>query len=428
MNKNKVLLVFLAIGILIKFFLMAVSFHGDLAFIWAVPSTVKISNVFNFYKNYSQKYPDFYKSISTVYYPPFSLAFVVLFLPVLRLFSSSLQPWLVNLQQMLFLGLASSGKELYINSIHPGILFDLWLLKLPYFFFDIAIAWMIWKKSGDKIKHKLLLLWWFNPINLYATYMMGQIDIVIAFLLVAAVLSAKKNNLTGQISVIAALMVKTYVLAVVPAFYLIKQTYKQIVVLATVSTAVMFLTIYPFAKVDSGSIISAFFPKIMASPFSCGLRPDAIWSCGKLIIAVILVLCGVLLTLIHRQLVEKKLFIYLITGWLALFYFAYRGLLINHYLVLVPFLNFVWIKTGKIYKILVFNLLVFATFVYVRPLMGELFVPTGIERIIYAPDLRDLVSPWIKYENIAFLARILLDILLLQVSLSSIKKCLIKTA
>lgn len=427
MNKNKSLFAFLVIGILIKFFLMAVSFHGDLAFIWAIPSSVKIGDIFNFYKDYSQRFPDFYRSVSTVYYPPLSLAFVALFLPVLRLFSSSLQPWLLNLQHMLFFGQASSGKELYINSIHKGIIFDLWLLKVPYLLVDLVIAWMIWKSSGQKIKQKLLLLWWFNPINLYVTYMMGQIDIVIAFFLVAAVLLVKKNNLAALVSVVAALMVKTYALAVVPAFYLIKQTYKQVVVLIMASVVIVLLTIYPFVKADSGSIISAFFPKIMASPISCEFRPDAFWSCGKLLTTAGVLIYGLWLISNSGQLIEKKLFIYLITGWLALSYFAYRGLLINHYLVLVPFLNFIWIKAGKMYKIFIFNLLIFMVFVYVRPLMGELFVPTGIERIIYATDLRDLAAPWVRYENIAFIARTLLDILLLQVALSSIRKCLIKT-
>lgn len=427
MNKNQVLFVLLLAGILIKFFLMAVSFHGDLAFIWAIPSSLKIENVFSFYKDYSEKYPDFYESVSTVYYPPISLWFVVFFLPVLKLFSPSLQPWLISLQQMLLSGESQSGKELYINSIHQGIQFDLWLLKAPYFFVDLAIAFVIWKGSDPKVRQKLLLLWWLNPINLYATYMMGQIDIVITFFLALAVLAVQKNNLAGLISALAALMVKTYALAVIPAFYLIKQTFNQLVILAFVSASVIFLAVYPFAKVDSGSIMSAFFPKIMASPFSCGLRPDALWSCGKLLITLAVIFYWGVLFLAQKRLIGKGLFIYLIAGWLALFFFAYRGLIINHYLALVPFLNFIWIKAGKMYKVFAFNLLVFMVFVYVKPLMGELFVPTGVERIIFVPDLRDLVSPWIRYENIAFLARILLDILLLQLSLNSVRKCFIKT-
>ena len=104
----------------------------------------------------------------------------------------------------------------------------------------MAIAWMIWKSSGQKIQKKLLLVWWFNPINLYVTYMMGQVDIVIAFFLVAAVLLVNKNNLAALVSVVVALMAKTYVLAVVPALYLIKQTYKQVVVLTMVSAAIVF--------------------------------------------------------------------------------------------------------------------------------------------------------------------------------------------
>lgn len=428
MNNRKALLVFLAIGILVKFFLMTFSFHGDLVFIWAIPSTVKIGNVFNFYKDYSQKYPDFYKSVSTVYYPPFSLAFVILFLPISRLFSPSLQSWLMNLQQMMLSGQASSGKELYINSIHPGILFDLWLLKMPYLLFDIAISWMIWKKSGEKIKHRMLLLWWFNPINLYATYMMGQIDIVIAFFLVAAVLLVKKNNLIALVSALAASIIKTYALVIIPMFYLVKQSSKQLVSLTVMVVATTTFVVYPFARADFGSVVFSFFPKIMASSISCGFRPDALWSCGKLFITASVMFYGALLILIRKHLVEKKHFIYLATGWLALFYFVYRGLLINHYLVLVPFLNFVWLKAGKIYKIMAFNALVFAVFVYVKPLMGELLVPTGIEKIITAPDLREMVSPWIKYENIAFLARIGLDLMLLDAAIKSFRKCLIKTA
>jgi len=197
--------------------------------------------------------------------------------------------------------------------------------------------------------------------------------------------------------------------------------------LTTVSAAVMFLTIYPFAKADHGSITAAFFPQIMASPISCGFRPDAIWNCGKLLTTVIVLFSGLWIILKNRLLVEKKLFVYLATGWLALFYFGYRGFLINHYLILVPFLNFIWLKAGKIGRIVCFNLLVFIVFVYVKPLMGELFVPIGIEKLITAPDLRDLVSPWIKYENIAFLARIFLDLMLLSVAINSVRKCLVKT-
>lgn len=427
MNKNQALSVFLLAGILIKFFLMAVSFHGDLAFIWAIPSSLKIENVFSFYKDYSEKYPDFYESVSTVYYPPFSLWFVAFFLPVLKLFSPSLQPWLASLQQMLLSGEAQSGKELYINSIHQGIQFDLWLLKAPYFFVDLAIAFVIWKGSGPKFRQKLLLLWWLSPINLYATYMMGQIDILITFFLALAVLAVQKNNLVGLISALAALMVKTYALAVVPAFYLVKQTFSQLVILAAVSASVIFLAVYPFAKVDSGSIMSAFFPKIMASPFSCGLRPDTLWSCGKLLITLAVIFYWGLLFLAQKRLIGKGRFIYLIAGWLALFYFFYRGLIVNHYLALVPFVSFVWLKAGNTYKILAFNLLVPAALIYVKPLMGELFVPTGIQRIILAPDLRDLLAPWVRYENIAFVLRICLDILLLQTALWSMRKCLIRS-
>jgi len=55
----------------------------------------------------------------------------------------------------------------------------LFLLKLPYFLVDSLCAYFVWnlfKKRKNRIL--ALFLWLFNPVNLYATYMMGQFDII----------------------------------------------------------------------------------------------------------------------------------------------------------------------------------------------------------------------------------------------------------
>ncbi len=57
-----------------------------------------------------------------------------------------------------------------------------WLLlifKLKYIFFDAGIAYLIFKLT--KQNQTLSLIWWLNPFTLYATYMMGQFDIIPLF-------------------------------------------------------------------------------------------------------------------------------------------------------------------------------------------------------------------------------------------------------
>lgn len=70
------------------------------------------------------------------------------------------------------------------------------LLKLPYFIFDLLIGF-IFLKLFESVKDKLLAftLWMFNPINLYATYMMGQFDIIPTFFIFLSIYSAYKGKL-----------------------------------------------------------------------------------------------------------------------------------------------------------------------------------------------------------------------------------------
>src|SRR6267143_481655 len=69
----------------------------------------------------------------------------------------------------------------------PGIAVYLALLKLPYLVFDLATAvlllWLI-RQPGTAVR--VFKLWLFNPVVLYATYFVGQFDIVAVFFVVLA--------------------------------------------------------------------------------------------------------------------------------------------------------------------------------------------------------------------------------------------------
>jgi hypothetical protein len=69
------------------------------------------------------------------------------------------------------------------------------LLKLPYFAFDIAIAYLLmalFKTERQKIL--AFVFWIFNPVSLYATYMMGQFDVIPTFFTILCLYLVVKNS------------------------------------------------------------------------------------------------------------------------------------------------------------------------------------------------------------------------------------------
>ncbi len=68
-------------------------------------------------------------------------------------------------------------------------------LKLPYLIADILCLIVLRQIVAQKHKFLATLLWLFNPITIYASYMIGQFDIFIAlFILLALLFSQSKNQ------------------------------------------------------------------------------------------------------------------------------------------------------------------------------------------------------------------------------------------
>jgi len=78
----------------------------------------------------------------------------------------------------------------------PNLSLYLIVLKLPYLFIDIAMAFVL-TSLFDKEKQKkwAFLLWLFNPVTFYATFSMGVFDIIPAIFTVLSLVFAKKNKL-----------------------------------------------------------------------------------------------------------------------------------------------------------------------------------------------------------------------------------------
>ncbi|KKQ36693.1 MAG: hypothetical protein US53_C0042G0005, partial [Candidatus Woesebacteria bacterium GW2011_GWA1_37_7] len=183
---KRVIVFIIVLGVLLRLILALGSFHPDIKAFYYAGEVISKGNFLNFY-DYLGKLP-VSDPIHKIYpanlfiYPPLMYFFIgpVTHLLTLPFPGGFLQSFVFDL---------------------PGILGNLQLnllllaLKAPYILFDAAIGWLLYS-FFKKPKNKILALsfWVFNPVNLYATYMMGQFDIIPTFFTVLALYFAVKKE------------------------------------------------------------------------------------------------------------------------------------------------------------------------------------------------------------------------------------------
>lgn len=87
-----------------------------------------------------------------------------------------------------------TGGNLIGNS---ELYWHLFLFKLPYLFVDLGLAFLLSGLFTDMKKKKLaFVLWIVNPVTLYATFMIGQLDILPTFFVVLSLYYYKKGKNT----------------------------------------------------------------------------------------------------------------------------------------------------------------------------------------------------------------------------------------
>lgn len=158
--------VLLFVGILIRIILALTTYHPDMQVFDIAGKMVALGHILDLY-NYSS-------SAAVFNYPPLIYLFHGIF------------SFLFNN----ILGL------ILPNQANLHLLF----LKLPYLIFDLLTGLILIKLFNYSKKSLLAFtLWMFNPINLYATYMMGQFDIIPAFFIILSVYLVVKNKLNWAV-------------------------------------------------------------------------------------------------------------------------------------------------------------------------------------------------------------------------------------
>lgn len=186
MSYIKSVQIIIVLAILVRLILAPITYHSDIQPFDLAGYVLASGNVLNYY-DYLPNLPD-NSEILTVYprnlfnYPPA----VYLFLGTNSLI------WTLPIDMSFHQEFLFNIKDALTN---PLIYIHLVLLKIPFAIFDFLTAWLL-IKLFTTIKQKLLVLtlWLFNPINLYATYMIGQFDVIPTFFTIASLVFAAKGG------------------------------------------------------------------------------------------------------------------------------------------------------------------------------------------------------------------------------------------
>ncbi len=185
----KKLIPWIIIGLVIRLVLMATTLHPDIrGHNLAAYLISQKGELFTFYDHIHQL--DRADPIVRVYgdglfiYPPLAYWTHALFMFIL----GPLYPWVTFDRLILDMG--------SLKQFSQGLPLLLILLKLPYLVADLVGLWLIAKYWPGERKLAAAVLWIFNPVIIYTSYMLGQFDIFIAVLLLAAAILAVNKKTT----------------------------------------------------------------------------------------------------------------------------------------------------------------------------------------------------------------------------------------
>lgn len=162
----------------LRFFLAPFFFHPDIKTIYYNSHFLSegVWNIYDFLaKNPSQAV------LGEFPYPSLTFLFHgLVYFPLRFLLGSNFTGWL---------GMGNDAVAI------PNIFRYLFFMKVPLFFFEFGVGFLLSKMIKDeKMKRLVLLFWFFNPVNIYTIVLMGQFDIIPVFLTVLALYWAMNKN------------------------------------------------------------------------------------------------------------------------------------------------------------------------------------------------------------------------------------------
>lgn len=243
------------LGIIIRLLLMPITAHSD---IWALNFgryffvEKGVFNIYGYLYNLPFTHP-LVQNYGTNFftYPPLAYFALGIFGFLLKPFyNSTFTLWLMN-----------NFSKVYQN---PEVFKTLFLLKLPYLFFDIGMAFLLRELfTKEKDKKRAFIFWMLNPLALYTSFMIGQFDIIPVFFIALSLyfLKLKKPKL-AVISLGIGGSFKMFPLLFLPFLvFSLTKNFKERIKLGVIGFAPYFLTIAPFLKSAAFRGVALFSPQ-----------------------------------------------------------------------------------------------------------------------------------------------------------------------
>ena len=247
--------ILLILGVVLRLVLMPITLHVDLwghsfsAYFLAYEGRL---NIYETLVNLPSSHPlvrNF--GVADIFiYPPLTYYTLGFFKLLMRPFSdASFIPWLM-----------SNLDKIYT---YPGLLKEIFLSKLPYLFLDVALAFFLaglFKK--ERLKKISFALWMFNPLALYATFMVGQLDILPVFFVVLSLYFFRRKPYLAAIFLGIGGAYKMFpLLFILPLAFVVGKTFFERFKLVVIGFLPFFLSILPFINSSAFRSMVLFSPK-----------------------------------------------------------------------------------------------------------------------------------------------------------------------
>lgn len=242
----------IAAAVLIRLAAALACMHLDVVFVHYFPAKFAYEGIFDIYGHIVSHFG--VTREGGVYYPPMTFLTLAFFQTVMKPMAYGFHAWI---SQAYTVGL---DKWLLENGTSLALIRYLFLMKLPYVFFDVlCAAVLVWSTDDGAQRRRALSLWVFNPVVIYGVYMFGQVDLMPAALLALAVLMMEREREKTAFALLTtAVLFKTFAIFVIPPLLLLsrKSMLKNIV-----AAAAPFAVLAPFIVLSGTAVMSSLLPK-----------------------------------------------------------------------------------------------------------------------------------------------------------------------
>lgn len=211
-----------------------------------------------------------------------------------------------------------------------GVYRYLFILKLPYLFLDLSIAFLLLRFFKDELmRKKVFTLWLFNPFSLILLYLFSNVDIIpVSLSLVSLLLVYRQKLILASLCLGIAAGFKAYPLIFLPLLLFYAKDFKQVIYMTIAALGIFAATIAPFwsTAFQNAALVSGLTTRIVFPGLSIGF--------GETLMVSVITIFGLLFYGFLKK--ERTHILYYYLGLLLLL-FSFIHFHIQWLLWLIPF-------------------------------------------------------------------------------------------